>query len=159
MSYGTSATLYPRPNTVTLKKGKLALLQKRVVELATMRAQVGVFSEHDAREDGGSNASIGADHEFGVPENNLPMRSFLRAPLMTKVDVSGIDWADKVMRNPKQALEVLGNIGVETVDEAFASGGFGEWPDIQERTKKRKGFDSILIETADLRGSVASRAV
>ena len=45
-------------------------------------ARVGVLGNNNARQGGETNAAIGLDHEFGRPDKNLPMRSWLRVPLI-----------------------------------------------------------------------------
>lgn len=56
-------------------------------------------------------------------------------------------------------LKDLGFACENAILAAFKSGGFGMWKDIKESTKKRKGSSAILIETNQLRRSVASQVV
>ena len=45
------------------------------------------------------------------------------------------------------ALEVLGIAGVQTVEEAFRTGGFGRWRSLKPATIRRKGSAAILIDS------------
>jgi hypothetical protein len=55
------------------------------------------------------------------------------------------------MTGVKSAVKLLGVMGEETVQEAFATGGFGQWPALRPRTIQRKGSSRILIDSAQLR--------
>lgn len=137
--------------------GALAILDKG-------RAQVGIFSDATEREASGkTNAEIGAAHEFGSTLTNLPMRSWLRMPLMVELTpekMRRIPWLQLLLRDgAKKLLKRLGILGEEVVQEGFATGGFGRWPALSAWTIRKKGSSAILIETAQLRKSVASRVV
>lgn len=106
--------------------------------------------------DGTTVLQVGIWHEFGF--GDLPQRSFLRASFITKDDEVK-DAIEKQWRrvvdgaDVEQALGILGVIGVNIVKGAFTSGGYGEWPDIEEATRKRKGSSQVLINTGLLRNS------
>ena len=64
----------------------------------------------------------------------------------------------KVLGGDTTTVRGLGLIGVYAVNlsqDAFDSGGFGKWPDIDAKTKDRKGSSSILINNGVLRQSVS----
>jgi hypothetical protein len=108
---------------------------------------------------GKTNAEIGAQHEFGDPANKVPMRSFLRMPLHSKID--------KVLEGAKEGLESriakgkwkeiferLGISAVAVILEAFDTGGFGTWKRNSPFTIERKKSSSPLIDTGQLRRSI-----
>lgn len=78
-----------------------------------------------------TNPEIGADHEFGSILKNLPERSFLRVPLITRLPdaLNGVDFVSLVLsRGAAGALDVVGNVAMGIVLQAFDTGGFGQWP-------------------------------
>ena len=104
-------------------------------------------------------ATLGAIHEFGSVKANIPARSFIRMPLETK-------YKEELSRNKgfKQALKELdiaklnneaGLTATVVINDAFASGGFGEWTPLKPETIRKKGSDGILIDTGDLRRSIS----
>ena len=104
-------------------------------------------------------ATLGAIHEFGSTKANIPARSFIRMPLETK-------FKEELSRNKwfKQALSELditklnnevGLTATVVINDAFESGGFGDWAPLKPETIRRKGSDGILIDTGDLRRSIS----
>lgn len=124
-------------------------------------ARVGVLGGRNAREGKvSSNATVGAAHEFGT--EHLPMRSFLRVPLMENLD----KYLRKSQAFDKDVLKKVIATGTITewlrkvaisaeavVADAFNSGGFGKWPPSNMRYKKNH---QTLIETQQLRNSITS---
>ena len=115
-------------------------------------------------------AYYGAVHEFGCPEQNIPMRSFLRAPIKKRLpEVLEKHFASimkKIYQNRQE--EVLNDIGNEArniVLDAFTTRGVeGEWPEltdetIRRKTKKGRKGDAILIDSNDLRLSIDYKVV
>lgn len=151
--------------SVTLTKTGLDKLRTMVGVLNTSHAEVGVFADNDARSDGKSNASIGADHEFGLVSqgSKMPERSFLRMPLVENLkptlDVSRLRAIMTTSMSGEELLDAVGRSGVETVNDAFDTGGFGQWPSLHHTTVEAKGNDIILIDSGELRESVAHRVV
>lgn len=103
-------------------------------------------------------ATLGAIHEFGTQDGRIPARSFLHMPIEKK-------FKEGLSKNPsfKNAVKELdiekmnqeaGLTATVVIDDAFASGGFGEWKPLQPETIRRKGSDKILIDTGDLRRSI-----
>lgn len=125
--------------------------------------RVGVLGGDNSREggDGMGNADIGAVHEFGSESAGIPPRSFLRMPLELKAEdiikVLGSGMAKKAFEEGDfdRAYNVLGAAAEITVQDAFATGGFGQWPAIKESTAKRKGSSAILIDTRQLSRSIS----
>ena len=107
-----------------------------------------------------SNAEIGIIHEFG--DAQMPMRSFLRMPISTRMQtfldktrlftpaVIKQVMADKSL---EKIISILGIIGESLVLEAFSSGGFGQWKKSIMENKKNK---ETLVETQQLRNSISS---
>lgn len=136
-----------------------------------------------------NNAELGMIHEFGVIGGmvkhrsrskerkvrrtwdqfkdvvNIPERSFLRMPLIRELPEAiykmGKEFWRKliIVKGVIPALKNLGILGEATVQDAFATGGFGQWAPLKPRTIKRKGSSAILIDTAQLRQGIASRVV
>lgn len=140
-------------------------LRKQLHDLQTYKAEVGLFGDTAFRKPGRGeitdNPSLGFQHEFGNPDTKLPERSFLRMPLMTQMgQVLKFDWLRRIRATGvKSAVKLLGVLGEETVQEAFATGGFGQWAPLKKETIRRKGSSRILIDTAQLRKAVTSRVV
>jgi len=111
-----------------------------------------------------TNAEIGAIHEFGSITRKIPQRSFLRMPIWMKLPenlkllgpamLSGLTTGNIV-----KAYKKLGILGENIVQNAFESGGFGNWPKLSQRTIDRKRSSAILIDTAQLRKSITSQVV
>ena len=57
------------------------------------------------------------------------------------------------------ALKTLGVVAEGTIQKAFATGGWGEWPKLSPVTIRRKKSSKILIDTSQLRRSISSRVV
>jgi len=72
----------------------------------------------------------------------------------------GIIWINELVNHGGQyTLALLGMLGEDVVEEAFNTGGFGQWPALAPETIRRKRSARILIETTQLRKSVSSRVV
>lgn len=136
---------------------------KQGVDFSKKRAQVKGFGSNE----GLTNPEIAAKHEFGV---GVPRRSMLRMPLHLHgdkllKDAQGDataqlkDVAKNPRRTAKKVLDRLGIAGENLVQEAFATRGFGSWKENAPATVILKGSDAPLIDTAQLRRSVDSRAV
>lgn len=144
---------------VTINLGKLKKIQEDLG--ANYYAKVGILQ--DSRyPDGTSMVLVGTVQEFGSVTNNIPPRSFLRMPLMTRrkelLNVIGKKSVQKFLDGGDivSLFKTLGLAGQKIVDDAFATGGFGQWKKLENRTVKRKGSSAILIDTGALRRSVSS---
>lgn len=121
--------------------------------------KVGIFSNKNVRDGESTNASVGAAHEYGT--ENMPKRSFLRMPLAKYLDkeIESSDFfSDKNLKEIIKTKsfvklgEVIGSIAVKVVDDAFQTGGFGEW---KESNMDNKKVHQTLVETGQLRRSIA----
>lgn len=119
--------------------------------------KIGILGNKNNR-DKGSNASIGLVHEEGSPSDEIPARSFLKMPLLKKLESSLGDLKVKEMKIIL-LLKKIGIKGEEIIQEAFDTGGFGEWQKLSQKTIDKKGFDKKLIETTQLRKSITSEVV
>jgi len=104
-------------------------------------------------------ATLGAIHEFGSEKRNIPARSFLHMPLQKKLKetlVKNSKFKSSVQRmNIDEINGHIGDTAVAIIHEAFETGGFGEWAQIKEETRKRKkGSDLILVDSGDLERSI-----
>lgn len=106
---------------------------------------------------------IGAIHEFGAPNANIPQRSFLRVPLQANAGkiFKTIEKDLKIKNmNPKQALGRLGAAGQAVVLESFKTQNDGAWQDLKSSTKNQRkkgkgtGDDKPLVDTGQLRRSI-----
>ncbi len=109
-----------------------------------------------------TNAELGLVHELGSVERNIPRRSFLRMPLalktkeiLTEAMVGAV--ALMVQGNVKAVLKRLGISCEKWIGVAFATRGFGSWAPDRAETARRKGSNQPLIDTAQLRRSIASQ--
>lgn len=144
-----------------------ATLQVNINDLHKLRefldkkaeVKVGIFPENNINPLGKSNAEIGLKHETGDPETNLPMRSWLRMPLVLKseqlLDVAANSLAGG--KNPKSVYKAIGDEAVHIVRSAFETGGFGHWRHLADVTIANKGNDEILVEHGYLRDAVKSK--
>ena len=116
-----------------------------------------------------NNPTIGLEHEFGVKNNpwgrETPARSFLRMPLMTQLpnkiaSIGAETWkAIIVKRSLADGLKNLGAAAEATIQEAFATGGWGQWQPISWIQRVKKRSSAILINTAQMRKAVTSKVV
>jgi phage gpG-like protein len=140
---------------------------KELKNLSNSEVVVGIPEKDNKVHQGDDNsvtvAEIGAIHEYGVPESGIPVRSFLRVPLIknTKKIFNQIENDLKVSKiKPKKALGRLGANGRSVVLEAFNTQGGGTWKKLKPATiKARKkgrgtGTDKPLIDTEQLRKSI-----
>lgn len=148
--------------------------------------KVGIMGEKTTRRQAGkTNAEIGATHEFGSFEKNIPARSWLRMPIMHKQkyiveDAGKVAHALLAKGNMKQLLAIIGHACENAISAAFDTGGFGYWAPNAYSTILRKlgskyknmtrrknmavaamegasGINSILIDTGQLRRAVSSK--
>lgn len=150
------------PDEVTLDIRGLERIKKEVLKNYVVK--VGILGSNDNRDGENSNATIGLKHEFGSASDNVPERSFLRAPLREKMpeELKGIgqDYFDSLTEdNIENFFEKLGIKAEEIIQNAFDTRGFGKWAALSNKTVKKKGFDTVLVETTQLRNSIMSEVI
>lgn len=112
-----------------------------------------------------TNLQLGIIHMFGSQTNNIPPRDFLMMPLTEKkkdlINFLGSPAVKKRIEagNIKGVFGLLGLKAEEIVQNAFQSSGFGKWPALKPATIKAKGSSKPLIDTGQLRRSIASEVV
>ena len=154
--------------TVKLDLEGFTKIRKYLHETGNMNVEVGVLSNKTERGDGEDfdNAAIGATHELGSIEANIPPRSFLKVPAITVLPkrINKIS-AARIMKNlmakgTVATLREIGQIAEGVIDEGFATRGFGKWaPNKPATIRKKKGKDMPLIDSGKLRRSITSRVV
>lgn len=108
--------------------------------------------------DGTSILQVGIWHEYGT--KHIPMRSFIRAPFVTKREEMNAYVAiqfNNVFENGTDAEIALSRVGVKGMNickGAFRERGFGEWKALKPATTKGKGSDAPLVDTGVLRNSI-----
>lgn len=109
-----------------------------------------------------TNAELGALHEFGSFTKHIPPRSFLRMPLHQKSNdilAETKKGAEKLLASGDMVaiLKRLGFACENAIQRAFASRGFGFWKENAPSTIRRKGSSAPLIDSEQLRKSIASK--
>jgi len=101
---------------------------------------------------------IGMIHEFGVPEKNIPKRSFIRVPIennikeITKLIENNHKLVSENAMSAKVALDRIGIKAQNTIKESFRN---NDWKPLKRATVKRKGSSRPLIDTGQLIGSIS----
>lgn len=124
--------------------------------------RIGILGDKDARSSGGSNASIGMMHEYGI--SPMPQRSFLRQPLNDNLDKAiesegaiDEDVLKEVIKNGSVIpwLQKIMIIAEKIVLGAFDSNGYGKW-----QAWKTPGYTNntgmILVDSQQLRNSITT---
>lgn len=141
----------------------------------TYRARVGILGSkgfREAEDENGKkipatidNATLGLTHIFGSYTEHIPPRDFLFMPIrrfskeiLRALGAQSVK-AALATGDIKRVYALLGAKAEEIVDNAFATGGFGEWPPNSPRTIAAKGSDKPLIDTQQLRKSITSDVV
>lgn len=130
-------------------------------------AKIGILGKTATRSNGNStNAEIGAAHEYGAPEKGLPIRSFLRMPLITQLpntlnntDLLGEEKLKEVIKEGTMSpwMETIATLAEGVSKESFSNGGFGYWPEWAPGYSNQTG--DILVDTGQLRDAVTHEVV
>ncbi|MET4863019.1 hypothetical protein [Morganella morganii] len=135
----------------------LKALEARIREMGKKKVVVGVpAATNGIRDDGLSNVTIAAAHEFGVP-GHIPERSFLRTTVgenkdkitgllvrELKADISQGDFSGR-------AFAIVGEKLSGEVKRKIQS---GINPELDPKTVARKGSSKPLIDTGNLLQSI-----
>jgi hypothetical protein len=158
-------------------------LMRMLKEDYTVR--VGILGSKATKEHKGSdlpNADIGTFHEFGT--KNMPQRSFLMMPIGEKLNFNADEMKDMrkflfkqlfIKKAPQEFYKGLLSKALEIVNNAFATGGFGEWKPLSDITYARRSkklpqrvtkrsltywFNHpILTDTGQLRRSISGKII
>ena len=126
-----------------------------------LKVKVGLPSEKIGGKvygDGTSVLQVGIWHEYGT--KHIPMRSFIRAPFITKreeINAYVATQFNAVFENGTDAEVALGRVGVKGMNickGAFRERGYGEWKALKPATVKTKGSDAPLVGSGVLRNSI-----
>ena len=133
--------------------------------------KVGIMGQKNKRKKGEpTNAEVGFENEFGKMTGpvKIPARSFIRMPLMThfydklvsKKSLTKKEF-EKAVKNGKadDFARKVGLVAEETIQEAFATRGWGNWKENAPYTVMKKGSDSPLIDTGQMRRSITSKII
>jgi len=133
--------------------------------------KVGIMGQKNKRNDGiPTNAEIGFANEFGKMTGpvKIPARSFIRMPLQTHFYDKLLSKKSLTKKEFEKAVDSgqadkfaakVGLVAEETIQEAFATRGWGEWKPNAPYTVEQKGSDSPLIDTGQLRRSITSKVM
>ena len=153
-------------------------LAENLAKLKGLQAKVGVFGGRHPGS-GESIPDIAMLHEFGsqtarsfnykgqtIKIKGVPTRSFLRMPLTTRKSkvIGDKEEMKKYVIYALQTghvnvpLEIMGRRAEEVIQDAFDSGGYGQWDkNISKEYIALKGSDTPLIDTGFLRQSITSK--
>lgn len=101
---------------------------------------------------------VGAIHEYG--EGNMPQRSFLRTPFIIKADSirETMRTQSRKVLNGEIDAETFGNragLFLQNIcQNAFPTGGYGQWAPNTEETIAIKGSSVPLTDSGLLKGSI-----
>ena len=156
-------------NTPEETAGEIEEFLANIEKAKRLSVKVGVFndvtypdtrrSNGHLRKGGQSVLDVGLIHEFGT--DKIPRRSFLRMPFEVKSkEIEGVisSTFNKVLEKGLDAEIALGRIGAvasSIVEEAFQSGGFGNWKLLEESTVKEKGNSDVLDDVGILKKSIS----
>lgn len=144
----------------------LERFQKALRDAEKMRVKVGILGKKNGRDDGVTNAEVGAKQEFGfyVADGpfkgaKVPARSFLRMPLTELIgNLPEAFTATLVPLLKKFRVEDvykrLGVLAVKTISVAFSTSGGGKWAPNAPTTILMKGFDKPLVDSTQLQRSI-----
>lgn len=147
-------------------EGDFSQLEKLIAGLGEQHfVDVGILGDRGAQLHPDSEdtiAQIGAKHEFGSLAERIPKRSFILMPIERRQGSIKSQVQKNLQRNlatgnVKQIYKEIGVAADGAIQEAFETGGFGQWAALSDRTIENKGSSAILIDTGTLRKSVTSR--
>lgn len=136
---------------------KLEHIAKQMKIAQKTAIKVGLPADVGSYENGASILQVGAAHEYGL---GVPRRSFIRVPMDKEADKikSALQSGFKSVMNGGDTLTNLNKVGfvAQNISKtAFKNQGYGQWTDIKEETKARKGSSKILFDTGRLVQSVS----
>lgn len=138
---------------------RLKEVTRRAEQLNRMQLVVGIPSNENSREEstGITNAELGVIHEFGVPEKNIPERSYMRSTAseesqnlgrLAKIQIS------ECLRGETSAHDAFATVGAYLQGKIVDKITDGDFEPNTEATVKRKKSSKPLIDTGQLRGAI-----
>jgi hypothetical protein len=130
---------------------------KRRVGADKRVVKIGIPSDKKHQPDGTSLARIAAAHEFGVPDLNIPERSFLRTGIrrireqiirLNRINLVRIVKGEMTVA---RALGLMGNMAAGAVKQEIRNGKFVP---LKPKTIARKGSSKPLIDKGQMVQSV-----
>jgi len=146
-------------NGISLKfKGEINNIFRRLSK--TGYIQVGIIGKKKTKKKEVTVAYYGSIHEFGDPKQGIPMRSFLRHPILVfypryiRKNILGIIKNIEAGKQ-EQVLHKLGTQARTIVLNAFKTRGvYGEWKPNSPATIAKKKSSAPLIDIGNLRQSI-----
>lgn len=138
---------------------RLKEVMKRAEQLNHMQVVTGILSDENSRDEstGITNAELGTIHEYGVPEKNIPERSFMRSTASEEANNLGrlakIQIAE-CLKGDKSAHDTFATIGEYLQGKIVDKITDGDFEPNTEATMKRKKSSKPLIDTGQLRGAI-----
>lgn len=150
--------------------GDFSRLEKFVENLGGKHfVDVGILGSTNKTVEGGATlALIMAVHEFGTDKAGrgnstvIPERSWLVMPIETgqkEIEKQLESKVQELLENGdiEGIMKLLGLACEARIQEAFETGGFGQWPELAQSTIDQKGSAAILIHTGAGRQAVTSK--
>lgn len=138
---------------------KIKTLQKSVFVGITSRGNKGVVDKKTGKQTGINLATLAMVHEFGSFKMNIPQRSFLRQPIITKneeLTKTANHFLTKMLQGQMKEEEFLGivaemavNISASAIEDGLIK------PALKPKTIKRKGSNLPLVDTSMLKNSIS----
>lgn len=138
---------------------RLKEVMKRAEQLNHMQVVTGILSDENSRDEstGITNAELGTIHEYGVPEKNIPERSFMRSTASEEANNLGrlakIQIAE-CLKGDKSAHDAFATIGEYLQGKIVDKITDGDFEPNTEATVNRKKSSKPLIDTGQLRGAI-----
>ena len=106
-------------------------------------------------------ANVAAENEFGNSGANLPARPFMRSSFDENINeikrksLNAVHSISGAVMTAKEGLDDIGDAVASTIKKKILS---GEFAPLSAKTTKRKGHDTILIETGQLISSIQHKS-
>lgn len=141
----------------------MAEIERHFKELSRAKVVVGYPGDGPMHESGQFTvAALAVAHEFGVPDQGLPARPFMRQTWdNNQADVRAKQRLafGMALRGRWSTRVALERLGLDYEDKVRATIDAGNFEPLKAATKRRKGSSRILIDTGDLRRRVTSKVV
>ena len=144
----------------------LSILENLIKKLNTKKfVDVGILKDANYPDEKGTSVLlVGATHEFGSIDGNIPERSFIRMPLETGQKEIEKKLAPKMQgfldkQDVDGFLKILGIECEARIQDAFDTGGFGTWQALDPKTVRAKGGSTAILikQPVILRKSITSQ--